>query len=60
MTKPADPAVLARAEALQGWLNTFPGIFVEVDGIAGKRTSDAYKRVIGAYLLGDEMKAANW
>lgn len=53
MSKPSDPTVLARAEALQRWLNTFPGIFVKVDGIAGTRTSDAYKRVTGAYLPGD-------
>lgn len=54
MSRPSDPAVLVRAEALQCWLNTFPGIFVKVDGIAGKRTSDAYKRVTGACLPGDE------
>lgn len=53
MTKPTDPAVLARAIALQRWLNTFPGIFVKEDGIAGERTSNAYKRVTGAYLPGD-------
>lgn len=53
MTKPTDPAMQARAEALQRWLNTFPGVFVKVDGIAGKRTSDAYKLVTGVYLPGD-------
>lgn len=53
ITKSTDPAVLARAEALQRWLNTFPGIFVKVDGIAGERTSDAYELVTGAYLPGD-------
>ena len=32
MSKSADPAMAARAEELQRWLNTFPGIFVKVDG----------------------------
>jgi lysozyme family protein len=51
--KPSDPAMLLRAEQLQMWLNTFPGIFVKVDGVAGDRTSEAYKKVTGAYLPGD-------
>ena len=53
MTKSADPAVVARAEELQQWLNTFPGIFVKVDGIPGERTSNAYKSVTGTYLPDD-------
>ncbi len=53
MAKSPDPAVMARAEALQRWLNTFPGIFVKVDGVPGERTSNAYKQVIGLYLPGD-------
>jgi lysozyme family protein len=53
MTRSVDPAVVARAEALQQWLNTFPGIFVKVDGIPGQRTSDAYQKVTGSYLPGD-------
>lgn len=53
MTKPADPAEVARAEQLQRWLNTFPGIFVKVDGVPGERTSDAYRKVTGCYLPGD-------
>jgi lysozyme family protein len=40
-------------EALQRTLNSFPGIFVKVDGIPGKRTSDAFKKVTGHYLIGD-------
>lgn len=52
-TKPADPAVLARARALQQWLNTFPNIFLQVDGWPGARTSDAYRLVTGHYLPGD-------
>lgn len=53
MNPSADPAMVARALDLQRWLNTFPGIFVKEDGIPGQRTSDAYKKVTGAYLPGD-------
>lgn len=53
MSRPAAPAEAARAEELQRWLNTFPGIFVKVDGAPGKRTSDAYRQVTGAFLPGD-------
>lgn len=52
-TKSQDPAVVSRAEDLQRWLNTSPGIFVKIDGIPGNRTSEAYKRVTGSYLPGD-------
>lgn len=51
--KPADPAVVASAENLQRWLNTFPGLFVKVDGVPGTRTSNAYQLVTGSYLPGD-------
>ncbi len=51
--KPRDPAILAQAESLQRWLNTFPGVFLKVDGVAGERTSNAYRRVTGRYLPGD-------
>ena len=40
-------------EALQRFLNTLPGIFVKVDGRAGPRTSEAFRRLTGLYLLGD-------
>ena len=40
-------------EELQKILNTFPGIFLKVDGIAGERTSDAFKKVTGRFLVGD-------
>ena len=50
--KSRDPEVIARAEALQRWLNSFDGIFVKVDGVPGDRTSGAY-RVTGNYLPGD-------
>jgi lysozyme family protein len=51
--KSADPAIVQRAEDLQRWLNTFPGVFVKVDGVPGKRTSEAYRKVTGSYLDGD-------
>ena len=50
---PTDPAALAQATALQQWLNTFPGVFVKVDGAPGEKTSDAYRQVTGSYLPGD-------
>ena len=53
MTKSEDPPIVSRSEDLQRWLNTFPGVFVKVDGIPGNRTSEAYKIVTGSYLPGD-------
>lgn len=41
------------AEELQRALNKFPGVFVKVDGFPGERTSDAFKKVTGHYLVGD-------
>ncbi len=41
------------AAALQRWLNTLPGVFVHVDGIPGKRTSDAFYAATGCYVAGD-------
>jgi len=43
----------AAAAKLQQALNQFPGISLAVDGFAGKRTSDALKRVTGHFLKGD-------
>jgi lysozyme family protein len=40
-------------EKLQRLLNTFPGIFVKEDGLAGERTSDAFRKVTGHFLSGD-------
>lgn len=57
MKRPADAATASRAEDLQRWLNTFPGIFVKVDGAPGKRTSDAYLKVTGTFLPGDPRNA---
>lgn len=53
MQKSTDLEVVKRAEDLQNWLNTFPGIFVKPDGVPGNRTSEAYKKVTGVYLPGD-------
>ena len=53
MQRSTDPSVVSRAEDLQGWLNTFPGIFVKVDGVPGKLTSDAFKKITGIYLPDD-------
>ena len=43
----------AQARALQEFLNTLPSIYVKVDGYAGDKTSDAFKRAAGYYLYGD-------
>ena len=43
----------AHANALQTFLNTLPGIYVKVDGYAGDKTSEAFKRAAGYYLHGD-------
>jgi hypothetical protein len=40
-------------ELLQKALNLFPGIFLKVDGFAGKDTSGAFHKVTGHYLKGD-------
>lgn len=40
-------------ESLQRFLNTLPGIYLKVDGLAGPRTSSALHRLIGLYLPGD-------
>lgn len=53
MNKSKDLAFVLRVEDLQRWLNTFPGIFVKVDGVPGDRTSEAYMKVTGSYLPGD-------
>jgi lysozyme family protein len=51
--KSRDSALVQRAEDLQRWLNTFPGLFVKVDGVPGNLTSEAYQKVTGHYLPGD-------
>lgn len=52
-TRPADLLVARRAEALQRWLNTLPGIWVKVDGVPGPRTSSAVRAALGTFLPGD-------
>lgn len=49
----APRVVSEAAMELQRWLNTHAGVFVKVDGKAGPRTSDAFRRVTGNYLEGD-------
>jgi lysozyme family protein len=44
-------------EGLQRGLNRLPGIFLRVDGFAGDRTSDAFRRVTGVWLPGDPRAA---
>jgi lysozyme family protein len=41
------------ARELQRFLNRIPGIYVREDGLAGRKTSDAFKEVTGYYLNGD-------
>ncbi len=43
----------AEAERLQIFLNQFPGIHLLPDGVAGSKTSDAFKKIFGYYLKGD-------
>lgn len=45
------------ARQLQEALNAIPGIFVHVDGIPGRETSDALMRVTGHHLIGDPRDA---
>ena len=40
-------------EVFQRFLNTLPGIYVKVDGLAGPRTAAAFHKLTGRYLLGD-------
>ena len=53
LKRPRDSETIARTCALQHWLNTFPGIYLKVDGWPGPRTSTAFKAVTGKYLVGD-------
>ena len=47
---------IAYGEELQNFLNKFPNIYLKVDGVPGKRTSDAFKKVTGYYLKDDLRK----
>lgn len=46
-------AVVPGGIELQRFLNQFPGIYLKEDGKLGKKTSAAYKKIFGRYLLGD-------
>jgi lysozyme family protein len=50
---PKDPETIEQVKGLQAHLNLHRGIFVKVDGIPGRRTSDAFRLVFGHYLTGD-------
>ncbi len=52
-TRPRDPEAEARVRELQTFLNTFPGIFLRIDGVPGEKTSDAHRKVTGHFLTGD-------
>ena len=45
--------VIDRAEDLQRFLNTFPGVSLRIDGWPGEKTSDAVEQVFGFRLSGD-------
>lgn len=49
----------AAAEALQTALNTIPGIALRVDGVPGKLTSDAVRKLTGHFLKNDPRTQAN-
>lgn len=49
----APNLVSDEVKLLQEALNRFPDIFLRVDGKAGPRTSDAYRKITGQYLQGD-------
>lgn len=53
MKKSSDPSIVDQAIQLQQWLNTFPGVFVKLDGVPGQKTSEAFRSVTGRYLPGD-------
>ena len=53
MRRSRRDAETAKAQRLQRWLTSFPGIFLKADGIPGDRTSQAYRLVTGHYLPGD-------
>lgn len=46
-----------RADDLQRFLNTFPGISLLVDGKPGDKTSEACYKIFGEYLKGDSRRS---
>jgi lysozyme family protein len=51
----SDNEATDAARSLQSALNTFPGVHLVVDGVAGRHTSDAYQQVTGHFLPGDPL-----
>jgi lysozyme family protein len=49
----SESQVSETARKLQRALNTMPGIFLLVDGVPGKNTSDAFRKTTGHFLKGD-------
>ncbi len=41
------------ADELQTFLNKMPGVYVKVDGVPGEKTSDAFKKATGYFLIDD-------
>ena len=59
MRRSSKGETVASVEALQRWLNTFPSLFVKVDGVPGQRTSMAFRFATGHYLPGDPRSEAS-
>ncbi|MBB3229276.1 hypothetical protein [Halomonas stenophila] len=59
MRRSSKAETVASVEALQQWLNSFPGLFVKVDGVPGQRTSMAFRFATGHYLPGDPRSEAS-
>jgi lysozyme family protein len=49
----SSDGIIPGGEQLQRFLNQFPGIYLKVDGWPGRKTSDAFRKVFGYYLVGD-------
>ena len=49
----SEAGPVPHARDLQVFLNRLPGIHLKTDGWPGPRTSEAFKRATGYYLLGD-------
>lgn len=58
--KPKSLEAYARARQLQLWLNQSHGTSLQVDGICGRATSDAYQAASGDYLTGDPRQSSRW
>lgn len=49
----SDDSKIEYGEELQKFLNRFPGVYLKEDGWPGEKTSDAFKKITGYYLIGD-------